>query len=486
MLEDLHWSDDATLSLLDELLPAAEQDQIAFLLVHRSDPDHPAWHLVDRARRRFRGLFFELELEPLPDVDARALAEADAGGELPEELALLLAERTGGNPYFVGEAIRDLRERGALERENGRLALVGEASIPAAIQEALQARLDRLDADARELLTTAAVIGRSFGLPLLERLLPRRALLPTLSELQWLQLVVEERSGAAPEYRFRHGLVQEAAYGTLVEARRRELHLRVGEALVELHRDSPAEVYGLLAHHFAEADEPERAVEYLLKAGDAARAVYAERGGDRAVPARARLHGADRGRGPCPLDAAQDRAHPPPRVRLPRCERGVQPRHSCGLRPRRQARAERSHLGVDGGLGQSVAPGYSSAMPALEITVNLFRGLVAIGRDFDIEPDLAERFTVSDDGRSYRFTLRPDAAGATARPSLQTISRSPSPGWPRTTWSPPRCSTVVRANALDEHTLELRLREPRNDFLYLLAPAAALRLAAARLRAGGT
>ena len=154
--------------------------------------------------------------------------------------------------------------------------LVGPASIPAALQEALQARIDRLDAEARELLTTAAVIGRSFGLPLLERLLPRARLLPTLSELQWLQLVVEERSGPSPEYRFRHGLVQEAAYGSLVEARRRELHLLVGEALVELNRDSPAGVYGLLAHHFAEADEPKRAVEYLLKAGDTARAGYAE------------------------------------------------------------------------------------------------------------------------------------------------------------------------------------------------------------------
>ena len=67
---------------------------------------------------------------------------------------------------------------------------------------------------------------------------------------------------AAPEYRFRHGLVQEVAYGTLVEARRRQLHRQVGEALLELHRDSPAEVYGLLARHFADADEPERAVEY--------------------------------------------------------------------------------------------------------------------------------------------------------------------------------------------------------------------------------
>ena len=276
VLEDLHWSDEATLALLDELLPATEEGAVGFLLIHRSDPDHPAWHVVDRARRRFRHMFLELELEPLPDIDTRALAEAGAEGELPEQLAKLLTERTGGNPYFVGEAIRDLRERRVLEWENGRLVLVGEPSLPAALQETLQARIDRLDPEARELVTTASVIGRSFGLPLLERLLPRTQLRSTLSELQWLQLLVEERRLPAPEYRFRHGLVQEVAYSRLVEARRRELHLRVGEALLELHPDSPAEVYGSLAHHFAEAGEPERAIEHLLRAGDAARAVYAD------------------------------------------------------------------------------------------------------------------------------------------------------------------------------------------------------------------
>ncbi len=276
LVDDLHWSDEATLSLLKELLPAIEQAAVAFVLVHRSDPDHSAWQLVDRARRRFRRSFVEIDLEPLEEREVRELAEADAGGELPPEVVQLVVDRTGGNPYFVGEAVRDLRERGVLERQNGRIVLVGDASIPVALLEALQARLARLDDDARRLITTAAVIGRSFGLPLLERLLPSSRLLPTLSELQWLQLVVEERTGAASEYRFRHGLVQEAAYGTLVEARRRELHLRVGEALVEIHHDSPEEVFGLLAHHFAEADDLERAVEYLLKAGDAARAAYAE------------------------------------------------------------------------------------------------------------------------------------------------------------------------------------------------------------------
>ena len=100
VLEDLHWSDEATLSLLDELLPAAEQTPLGFLLVHRSDPDHPAWQLVDRARRRFRPLFVELELEPLPDADTRALAEADAGGELPAELAAAPRRADGRQPLL--------------------------------------------------------------------------------------------------------------------------------------------------------------------------------------------------------------------------------------------------------------------------------------------------------------------------------------------------------------------------------------------------
>jgi ABC-type transport system substrate-binding protein/class 3 adenylate cyclase len=469
VLEDLHWSDEATLSLLDEVLPAAQQTPVGFLLVHRSDPDHPAWQLVDRARRRFMPLFVELELEPLPSADTRALAEADAGGELPEELAQLIGERTGGNPYFVGEAIRDLRERGALERENGHLVLVGPASIPAALQEALQARIDRVDGEARELLTTAAVIGRSFGLPVLEQLLPRARLLPTLSELQWLQLVVEERSGIAPEYRFRHGLVQEAAYGSLVEARRRELHLRVGEALVELHRDSPAGVYGLLAHHFAEADEPERAVEYLLKAGDAARAGYAdeeaidlyrralgfmERIGEEARARSTLLKIAlthhlafDFGAANEAFSEAFDRPAPAP-TRLEPSER-----ITCAF----------AAAGMYG-----IAPGHGYSQQTTMVVPNLFRGFVAIGHDYEIEPDLVERFSVSEDGRSYRFTLRSDVCWSdgtpvTAHDFAFAFTRMVEDDVQTAFWLDGVC-----ASAVDERTLEIQVREPRNHFLYLV------------------
>jgi class 3 adenylate cyclase len=469
VLEDLHWSDEATLVLLDELLPAAEQTAIGFLLVHRSDPDHPAWQLVDRARRRFRGSFVELELEPLTARETRALAEAEAGGELAEGFAHVLAGRAGGNPYFIGEAIRDLLERGALERENGHVALVGEASIPEALQGTLQARLDRLDAEARELITTAAVIGRSFGLPLLERLLPRTRLLPTLSELQWLQLVVEDRSLPSPEYRFRHGLVQEVAYGTLVEARRRELHLRVGNALLELHGDSPAEVYGLLARHFAEADEPERAAEYLLKAGDAARAAYAddeaigvyrralgfmERTGDEARVHQTLLKIALTHHLAFDFHAANDafgqafaRPAPPP----------------ARLEPR-----ERIAWAMTAAWDGAVTPGNSYSKPAFEVTRNLFRGLVASGRDFDIEPDLAERFTVSDDGRSYCFALRRDALWSDGTPVTAGDFAFTFAQMAEDEVDTALFLDGVRANAVDERTLEIQLREPRNDFLYLL------------------
>jgi ABC-type transport system substrate-binding protein/class 3 adenylate cyclase len=475
VLEDLHWSDEATLSLLDELLPASEQVPVAFVLVHRSDPDHHAWQLVDRAARRFRPLFRELALEPLPDADTHALAEADAGGELPEDLMQLLAERAGGNPYFVGEAIRDLRESGALELKDGRVVLLGEASIPAAIQEALQARLDRLDAEARDLITTAAVIGRSFGLPLLERLLPGARLLPTLSELQWLQLVVEERSGAAPEYRFRHGLVQEVAYGSLVEARRRVLHRAVGEALESIHRDSLEEVYGLLGRHFAEADEHERAVEYLLKAGDAARAAYAEQEAielyRRALGFMARTGDEAQARATLlKLALTYHLAFDFPAAKQAFTEAFARPAPA----PARLEPGER----ITWATGtpwphEKVVPGHCEVSDiASWVASNLFRGLVAIGRDFEIEPDLAERFDVSDDGRSYWFTLRQDAlwsdgASVTADDFAFTFAQMVEDEVESASWL-----DDVSASAPDERTLEIRLREPRNDFLYLLAYSA--------------
>ena len=111
--------------------------------------------------------------------------------------------------------------------------------VPLLVQGVLQARLDRLEPGAREVTAVASVIGRRFAMPLLERLVDTGGLASALTDLQRLELIVEERRRPYPEYRFRHGLVQEAAYAMLTDARRRELHGRVGAALEALAGDEP-------------------------------------------------------------------------------------------------------------------------------------------------------------------------------------------------------------------------------------------------------
>ena len=307
MAEDLHWADDATLDLLEELATLVDEEAVVLVLLHRSERDHRSWELAQSARRRLPHRFHEVELQALDEAASRELAAGAAGAELPDALAALIAERAGGNPFFLEEALADLIERGALAERDGQL----ELAVPSAVQEALQARLDRLDPATREVVNVAAVIGQSFGLELLERVAPEDGLRRALSDLQRLDLVVEERRR---EYRFRHGLVQEVAYRSLLEPRRRALHGAVGRALEELHGESPGEVYGLLAWHFGQSDEPELAVDYLLGAGDAARALFANEEAREFYRQAVALMAEDDLR--VAGDALQARSEPSPRVRV--------------------------------------------------------------------------------------------------------------------------------------------------------------------------
>ena len=287
--------------------------------------------------------------------------------------------------------------------------------IPTVVQGALQARLDRLSPKTREVVSVASAIGRGFGLPLLERLLPREQVVPALSDLMRLDLIVEVRRRPAPEYRFRHGLVQEVAYASLLEPARRTLHRRIGEALEALYGESRDEVYGPLARHFAEADEPEEAARYLLAAGDAARAVYADREAveyyqrarDVPVPARRRRRQRDTlfkialahhlafdyARAGSAYDAAFDCSS----VR-PHAARGEgRPRSTCARQPtltRPATRTPRSGFIVE----------------------QLFRGLLRIDRELNVVPELAQNMTVSEDGLTYLFMIREDARWSDGEP----------------------------------------------------------------------
>jgi ABC-type transport system substrate-binding protein/class 3 adenylate cyclase len=472
VLDDLHWADEPTLALVEELLPTVEEAAVGFVLIHRSEPDQLSWDVVDGARRRLKHRFTELELAPLTAADCAALAASAAGAPLPDAVAAALAERAGGNPFFVEEALHDLLERGVLRRVNAHFELADDvdAAVPALVQEALQARLDRLAPDTRDFVSVAAVTGRTFGLPLLERLVAPDRLRASLSELQRLDLVVEERRQPAVEYRFRHGLVQEAAYAGLTSAGRRTLHRRVAEALEELAEEAPEQTHADLARHYAEADEPAKAAEYLLRAGDAARAVYAdhEAAGHyrRALPFLDRLGDEARVRHTlfrlalshhlayefeatnAAWEEALDRPEPP-RLRLEPTERVRTPNWYATSPP---------------------IPGHAYLPSSSWIATHLFRGLLKITADLTVVPELAERAAVSPDGLEYRFALRRDAAWSDGRPLTAedfvfTIRELRA----REAAAAHLLDAIADAHAVDERTLVLRLEEPRPHILHVLA-----------------
>jgi ABC-type transport system substrate-binding protein/class 3 adenylate cyclase len=457
LLEDLQFADEPTLELCEELLQLADEEAVTILLLYRSDPDAPSWKLGEAARRRYRHRFRELQLEPLDSEDGARLAASAAGGDLPAAVAAELAERTGGNPLFLEEAARDLVERG-----NG-------AVVPAAIQETVQARLDRLAPETREVAAVAAVVGRTFGAPLLERLVSGERLRSALSELQRHDLVVEERRRPTPEYRFRHGLVRDAAYRSLLDDRRRDLHRVVGTALEELHGDELSEAYGLLARHFSEADEPAKAARYLLEAGDAARAVYADEEAiahyQRALPSLDRLGDSGRARGVLfKIAVAHHLAFEFEDANAAWAEAFTRPEPP----PRRLEPTERIATAASGGLPGHV-PGYSYDIGSWTFTPNLFRGLLTHEQGLDVVPDVAEHISVSADGRVYRFRLRDSARWSDGEHVTAEDFAHAYRMMREEAVHTAQFLEGIEADAITRGELELRLEQPRPYFPYLLA-----------------
>jgi ABC-type transport system substrate-binding protein len=315
----------------------------------------------------------------------------------------------------------------------------------------------------------AAVIGRRFGLPLLEKSAAMAELPAALSELQRLDLVLEVRRRPSPEYRFRHGLVQEVAYASLLEPSRRELHRRVGEALEELSQEAPEEVYGLLAHHFAEADDAERAARYLLCAGDQARAAYADREAvayyKRARKFQAKL-GDDAGARTTLFKTALTHHLA---FEFEAAEDAYDAAFLCRVEEP-PATPPTAHMTAAMGRPHAVTPGVAYTSDAGTVIEQLFRGLLRVDRDLNVVPEMASNMRVSADGLTYLFMLREGARWSDGEPlTMHDFVYS----WDRLREEGGELAFLLEdvesAEALDDWTLEVRLREPRNYFPYVLA-----------------
>ena len=261
--EDLHWIDNGSLDVLSELVREIANLRGLFVTTSRSSWT-PPWSAQG------------LAIEPLPDVDARALIEEIVELPVADELAATILTRTGGNPFFIEEVVRELQTAGALREHDGKIvgALDAAKRLPATIQEVLEARLDRLADGPKRVIRPAAVIGRSFWLRLLERLVAG-PLAPDLAVLEQEAFITARSVAPEVTYIFRQALIQEVAYETQLLSDRRRSHGEIGAAIETLYADRLDEFVDLLAYHYERSEQSQRAVRWLVRAGDRAKGLFA-------------------------------------------------------------------------------------------------------------------------------------------------------------------------------------------------------------------
>ena len=249
-LEDLHWADPTTLDLLRSIAQSGALSPL-FVLVSSRPEARPPW-----ATRPHYG---SISLAPLDRDQVRHMVDNLAAlHTLPKELIDDVTERTGGVPLFVEEVTQLLLERGEPS---------GVHSIPPTLQQSLTARLDRLG-DAREVAQIGAVIGRDFTYWLIRTAsgMEEAALQIALYRLAEADILLARGLPPQSDYRFKHALIQDAAYENLLKSRRQVLHRRIAEALRDNAATAAAEPE-LLAYHFTQAGMTEAAIEWWGKAG---------------------------------------------------------------------------------------------------------------------------------------------------------------------------------------------------------------------------
>ncbi len=276
VVEDAHWIDGASedfLKSLTENLPG-----MAVLLIVTYRPVY-AQPFGDRT------YYWRIGLQPVDEGAATHIVRATLGvAELPRELAVTIAGKAEGNPFFLEEIGRTLEETGAVRVENGRLVLAQAAStitVPETVQDVIAARLDRLADSQKRTVQTASVIGREFALALLKRVSDlQEQLEQSLSELKRVELIYQKGGFGELEYVFKHALTQDVAYASLLQSERRRLHALIGAAIEEVYAGRLEERTEELVYHFTRGEVWDKVVRHARVAAERAAALCVD---DKAV-----------------------------------------------------------------------------------------------------------------------------------------------------------------------------------------------------------
>jgi predicted ATPase/class 3 adenylate cyclase len=283
--DDLHWADPASVELLTGLFQLTNEAPMLFMLVFRPERESGAWRAREIATRKFADRYTEINLRPLSRSEGDQLvSHLLKAADLKDDLRAFIQDRSDGNPLFLEELVRTLIDQGHVVPMDGDSGIswrsvgkIDQITIPDSLQTLLMSRIDRLDEEAKQVLQIAAVIGRKFYYRVLKIICETLAPLDQrLQELQRAELIRESSRMPELEYTFRHTLTQETTYKSILRQRRREFHLQVGMALEELFPDRKDEFATLLAQHFDEGRDLEKALRYHRLAADSAFALDAQ------------------------------------------------------------------------------------------------------------------------------------------------------------------------------------------------------------------
>jgi class 3 adenylate cyclase/tetratricopeptide (TPR) repeat protein len=289
--EDLHWTDPSSLRILETLLPLTKEIPLMLLLIFRGRQEGLVWQFHERMLSEHGANYQVINLFPLSRDESAQLVQGLLKIEnLPEEIRQLILDKAEGNPFFLEELLRSLLDAGIVVLEGDKTVVtraVKELEVPDTLQGVIAARIDRLPVESKRTLQTASVIGRMFQQRVLAYLVEQERasihLDGALSELRRRELInlrqLEALSGAKIpadlEYIFKHAITQETAYNSLLMTRRKTLHKVAAEAIETLFPDYLDELAATLAYHFERAGIPDRAIHYLTRAADRAKATYA-------------------------------------------------------------------------------------------------------------------------------------------------------------------------------------------------------------------
>lgn len=261
ILEDLHWLDPTTLEFIEQIVAKGANDPILILLTFRPEFVTP-WKSIAHQT--------QFALNRLTKRQIGEMIVAQAGREIPQNVIDQIAERTDGVPLFVEEFTRTIIESDPASQladasSSGRFRT---HEIPATLQDLLIARLDRMTIDI-EVAQLAATIGREFSYEVIRAVSTQtdQELQSELQKLVAADLLSERGRPPRTKYTFRHALIQDAAYGSLIKKKRQQFHQQIGDALESQFADTANTQPEILATHFTEAGDVVRAIDYWDRAG---------------------------------------------------------------------------------------------------------------------------------------------------------------------------------------------------------------------------